>query len=212
MRILVTGGSGLIGEALMRELLARGHHLRLLSRHAEAAAAKWPGVEPFQADVSSAPSLRGAAEDCDLVLHVAGIVEERPPATFESVNVAGTANVIAEAQRAGVPRLFYVSRLAPIEDPPTITVPNSRLRNSFRLHRWRGPSSARAPFTARATRWFRRFSKWSECSLPFRSSTTGNNRFSPYGTRTSPWFWRTSQSAATSRGKSSRQLVRSGQP
>ena len=35
MRVLVTGGTGVIGEGLLPELLNRGHHVRLLTRHAE---------------------------------------------------------------------------------------------------------------------------------------------------------------------------------
>jgi NADH dehydrogenase len=46
-----------------------------------------------------------------VVLHVAGIVAESPDATFDSVNVQGTQNIVAEAERARVGRLIYVSSL-----------------------------------------------------------------------------------------------------
>ena len=60
--------------------------------------------------------MRGAADGCDAVLHIAGIVEESPPAvTFESVNVAGTANIVAEAERAGVKRFVFISSLGALE-------------------------------------------------------------------------------------------------
>ena len=113
MRILVTGGTGVVGEAAVRALLARGHTVRLLSRHAERDARAWPeGVEPHDGDVTRPETLRGAADGCDTVLHVVGIVDERPPElTFDGVNVAGTRNVVAEAERAGVPHLVYVSSL-----------------------------------------------------------------------------------------------------
>ena len=113
MRVLVTGGTGVIGEGLIPALLEAGHEVRLLSRGAESDALQWPdGVEPFAADVTDPKSLRGAAEGCDAVLHVTGIVEESPPAlTYESVNVRGTQNVLAEAARSGVARFVYVSSL-----------------------------------------------------------------------------------------------------
>lgn len=112
MKILVTGGTGVIGEGVIPELIARGHHVRLLSRHAKEDAKQWHSVEPFEGDISDASSLRGAADDCDAVLHVAGIVAENPPdVTFESVNVNGTRNILAEAQRANVKRFVYVSSL-----------------------------------------------------------------------------------------------------
>ncbi|MDF1502870.1 complex I NDUFA9 subunit family protein [Roseisolibacter sp. H3M3-2] len=113
MRVLVTGGSGVVGEAAVRALLRRGHAVRLLARGAEKEARTWPdGVEPWKGDVTDADSLRGAADGCDAVLHLVGIVDEKPPhATFEGVNVAGTRHVVAETTRAGVPHLVYVSSL-----------------------------------------------------------------------------------------------------
>lgn len=113
MRVLVTGGTGVVGDAAVRALLARGHTVRLLSRHAADDAADFPGgVETREGSVGDAKAVRGAAEGCDAVLHVAGIVAETPPeSTFERVNVEGTRFVVEEARRAGVPRLVYVSSL-----------------------------------------------------------------------------------------------------
>ena len=113
MQILVTGGSGVVGVGTVTELLRRGHQVRLLARHADEDARQWTsGVTPVIGDVADAASIAGAADGCDAVLHVAGIVEESPPkATFARVNVNGTRNVCAEAERAGVDRLVYVSSL-----------------------------------------------------------------------------------------------------
>ncbi|HVG25088.1 MAG TPA: NAD(P)H-binding protein [Thermoanaerobaculia bacterium] len=112
MKILVTGGTGVIGEGVIPELIARGHSVRLLSRHAEDDAKQWPGVEPFNGNVADASTLTGAADDCDAVLHIAGIVEEDPPKlTFQSVNVYGTRNMLDEAKRANVQRFIFVSSL-----------------------------------------------------------------------------------------------------
>ena len=113
MRVLVTGGTGVIGEGLLPALVGAGHTVRLLSRGAAEDAKRWPAeVEPFGADVTDVSSLRGAAEACGAVIHVTGIVDESPPAlTFERVNVRGTRNVLAEAARAGLKRFVYVSSL-----------------------------------------------------------------------------------------------------
>lgn len=113
MRVLVTGGTGVVGRPAVTRLVQRGHTVRLLSRRAEQAAADWEqGVEPYPADVADAASLEGAAEGCDAVLHIVGIVDEDPPeATFQRVNVEGTENLLAEARRAGVGRFVYVSSL-----------------------------------------------------------------------------------------------------
>jgi NADH dehydrogenase len=113
MRVLVTGGTGVIGAGLLPELIAAGHEVRLLTRHADREAREWPrGVEPFSGDITSAGAIAGAADGCDAVIHVSGIVSESPPdSTFEKVNVAGTRNVRDEATARGAPRFVYVSSL-----------------------------------------------------------------------------------------------------
>jgi uncharacterized protein YbjT (DUF2867 family) len=112
MKVLVTGGSGVIGAGVVPELLRRGHRVRLLSRHADQDALQWEGVEPFRGNVSDAASIRGAATGCDAVVHIAGIVSEEPPElTFDAVNVGGTRNILEEARRASVRRFVYLSSL-----------------------------------------------------------------------------------------------------
>ncbi len=119
MRVLVTGGTGVVGDAAVRALLAHGHRVRLLARHAADDARVWPdrlpsgaGVEAHDGDVTDPHSIAGAARGCDVVLHLAGIVAERPPAlTYQTVNVEGTRHVVDEAARAGAPRFVYVSSL-----------------------------------------------------------------------------------------------------
>jgi NADH dehydrogenase len=112
MNILVTGGTGVIGEGVVPELVRRGHHVRLLSRHANEDAQQWPGVEPFVGDVAEATSIASAAAGCDAVVHIAGIAEEeRPERTFARVNVGGTRNLIEEARRSNVKRFVFVSSL-----------------------------------------------------------------------------------------------------
>ena len=112
MRVLVTGGTGVIGAGVIPELLRRAHAVRLLSRHAEDNAKQWQRVEPFAGNIAEPQSLRGAAGACDAIIHIAGIAREEPPElTFEKINVEGTRNILAEAVRAGVRRFIYISSL-----------------------------------------------------------------------------------------------------
>lgn len=113
MKVLVTGGTGVVGKAAVDHLLKAGHTVRLLSRHAQADVRQWAaGVEPHEGSVSSDEAVAGAAEGCEAVLHVAGIVSENPPeSTFQEVNVEGTRRLVREARRAGVRRFVYVSSL-----------------------------------------------------------------------------------------------------
>jgi NADH dehydrogenase len=113
MRVLVTGGTGVVGASVVRALHERGHEVRVLTRHAGRDQAWWPtGVDGWAGDVSNEKSIRGAADGCDAVVHVAGIVEEHPPTiTYQSVNIDGTRYTVLEAERAGVRKFVYVSSL-----------------------------------------------------------------------------------------------------
>lgn len=113
MKILVTGGTGVIGAGAIPELTKAGHSIRLLSRGAARDARDYPErVEAFAADITDPASLRRAAQGCEVVLHITGIVEEQPPEiTFETVNVTGTENMVRAAEQAGARRFIYLSSL-----------------------------------------------------------------------------------------------------
>lgn len=113
MKVLVTGGTGVVGGGAVTEILRRGHTVRLLSRNAAEDVAQWrDGVEPWPASVSQPERILGSAEGCSVVVHVAGIITENPPdVTFQNVNVEGTRNILREAERARTGRFIYLSSL-----------------------------------------------------------------------------------------------------
>jgi nucleoside-diphosphate-sugar epimerase len=113
MLVLLTGGTGVIGRETVEALLRHGHRVRILSRGADRDAQRWEDrVEPWPATVTDEGAVRGSADACEAIVHIAGIVREEPPAsTFESVNVEGTRLLLQEAERAGVRRCVYVSSL-----------------------------------------------------------------------------------------------------
>jgi uncharacterized protein YbjT (DUF2867 family) len=113
MKVLVTGGTGVVGEGAVAALLQAGHEVRILSRYGDRGVSRWPrGVEARAGDVAAAAAVNGSARGCDAIVHIAGIEEESPPdLTFDKVNVLGTRHVVAEADRAGVRRLVFVSSL-----------------------------------------------------------------------------------------------------
>jgi nucleoside-diphosphate-sugar epimerase len=112
VKILVTGGSGVIGAGLLPELLRAGHQVRLLSRKAPDHVETLPeGVEAVPADITRAEELSGVANGCDAVIHISGIAQENlPKVTFESVNVDGTRNLIG-ALGQEKPFFIFISSL-----------------------------------------------------------------------------------------------------
>lgn len=109
MKVLVTGGGGFLGGAIIEQLLARGMDVRSISR------GKYPalearGVECIQADLSNANAVTAATEGCDAVIHTAakagvwGDYDE-----YFDANVTGTRNVILACKAHAVPKLVYTS-------------------------------------------------------------------------------------------------------
>ncbi len=108
-RVLVTGGGGFLGGAIVRFLLADGISVRSFSRgqYAELEAL---GVEQVQGDLTDAQAVRRACRDVEAVFHVAaraGVWGKY--ASFYGPNVIGTENIIQACREAGVRRLIYTS-------------------------------------------------------------------------------------------------------
>ena len=109
-RVLITGMSGLIGEAVRRRLDGRWA-LRALNRRPVA------GVETHRADIGDLDAIAPAFRDVDAVVHLAANVQANPP--WEAVlrdNVVGTYNVFEAARRAGVKRVVYASSGATVSN------------------------------------------------------------------------------------------------
>ena len=109
MKILVTGGGGFVGGAIVRQLRGRGDEVRTFSRgdYPELGAL---GAEVVRGDLSDAEAVARAVRGCDAVIHVAA----RPGVwgswdSFYRPNVVGTENVIRACRDSGVSRLVYTS-------------------------------------------------------------------------------------------------------
>jgi dihydroflavonol-4-reductase len=113
-RVLVTGGTGMVGYCIVQSLLARGHHVRALVRSPDKGRAVLPAAcELVQGDVTAPASLAPAADGCEWVFHAAGFPEQwmRDPATFDRINAEGTANMVAAARAAGAKRFVLTSTI-----------------------------------------------------------------------------------------------------
>ena len=133
MRAFVTGGTGFIGGAVVRHLLAKGHQVRALVR---------PGtdtrqldglqVEMVDGDLADAESLQWGTSGCDWVFHVAALYSYwgHPPEAFYETNVEGTRRVLEAARQESVARVVYTSSIAALgvhsdRTPATEETPSS---------------------------------------------------------------------------------------
>lgn len=107
---LVTGGSSLIGRNLISSLVNRGGRVVALQRQPIADFADHRSVEQVLGDIRDLGTVLGAARDCDGIVHLAakvGVVGEWE--SYRSVNVDGTANVVAAARHHNVHKMVHVS-------------------------------------------------------------------------------------------------------
>jgi nucleoside-diphosphate-sugar epimerase len=106
----VTGGSGFIGGALVRRLVADGWAVRALARSdASADVVRERGAEPVRGELADTASMAAGAAGCEVAFHLAahlGDWGERED--FVRGNVAGTRNALAAARQAGVRRFVHV--------------------------------------------------------------------------------------------------------
>lgn len=114
--VLVTGGGGFLGLALVRALAARGDRVRSFSRNPHAAVEAL-GIEHIRGDITDRQGLERACRGMDAVFHTAA----KPPPwgayrDYHRTNVIGTQNVIAACRKNGVRRLVHTSTPSVIFD------------------------------------------------------------------------------------------------
>ena len=120
--IVVTGGTGFVGAAVVDALVARGERVRVVSRTPERAHVA-AGVELAAADVQRPASLRRAFERADVVVNAVTfpgypVEVPRKGLTFEHYDQHGTQSQVAAAREVGVSRFVYVSGVYADEDSP----------------------------------------------------------------------------------------------
>jgi len=100
-RVSVTGGTGVLGRAVVRLLAAQGATVRVLSRHPRVTV---EGAQIIVGDLTTGRGLDQALTGADTVLHLA-----TNPFRPRRVDIAGTRRLVEAARRSGQPHLIYVS-------------------------------------------------------------------------------------------------------
>jgi nucleoside-diphosphate-sugar epimerase len=116
--ILITGGTGFIGFALVKRLISLGHRVRVISRslkfdtdfeqyHGETPVSK---IEVLAGDIRSKESIREAFTEVDVVIHAAAMLNTIAPfKEFREANVTSTRNICELCLEYKVSRMVYVS-------------------------------------------------------------------------------------------------------
>ena len=113
-KLLVTGGTGFVGGALVRSLIRRGYSVRVMSRRPASSAAlrlESIGAEVVAGDLLESSMLPRVIEGCDGLFHLAAMFEigSRDRPEMYAVNVEGTESLFSASRVAGIERTVYVS-------------------------------------------------------------------------------------------------------
>jgi nucleoside-diphosphate-sugar epimerase len=113
MKILVTGGTGFTGSALVRRLLQMGHDVRVLDNQEGIMLPELKALdaEVILGSVTDQPLVEATTQGCEFVFHVAAAFRQLnvPDQHYYDVNVLGTRHVMAAARQYGVEKVVYCS-------------------------------------------------------------------------------------------------------
>jgi len=118
--VAVTGATGFVGRAIVRELVAKGYSVRALCRDRDKARRILPADRAVTAIIGEVHDGKAPAELCkgaDAVIHLIGIL--RPAGkgqTFERMHIGATRVMVEAAKQAGIDRFVHMSALGAIID------------------------------------------------------------------------------------------------
>ena len=140
MKVLVTGGTGYLGRAIVRSMVRHGHEPILFARHATTSGL--PG-RLVDGDIRDRNAVRRSAEGADAIIHSAALVSlwQPNPASFDEINVAGLEAVLEAAKSVGTRRLVYTSSFLAL--PPS-GAPAPLAANDYQRTKVRALAIARA--------------------------------------------------------------------
>jgi len=120
MKVLVAGGTGFVGTAIVHAFRARELEVRVMARRPDRAGPlESIGVEIVPGDLTEAASLASAVQGCTHVVNLVAIIKGAPD-DFERVMIRGTRSLLEAARDAGVTRFLQMSALGTTEQTSTL--------------------------------------------------------------------------------------------
>lgn len=112
--VAVFGGSGFLGRAIVKSLVAEGIQVRVAARslgntNIPEQSGPVGGIEAIYADVRDETSVALAMDGCDAVINAVGLYVERGTETFEAVHELGALNVAHQCATQDICRLIHIS-------------------------------------------------------------------------------------------------------
>lgn len=119
MKAFVTGGSGFIGQQVVKKLIKRGYDVHALARSPESTAVlQTLGCTIVPGDITDVASMREGMTGSDIVFHIAAWykIGNVDWVKAETINVGGTRKVLRLAYELGIPKIIYTSTIAVFGD------------------------------------------------------------------------------------------------
>ena len=115
MKTLLTGATGFLGSAVLRQLVEDGQNVRVLARpNGDRRNIEKVACEVIEGDLNDIPSLQMAVAGCDVLFHVAADyrIWTPNPSELYRTNDLGTVELFRAAAAAGIERMIYTSSVA----------------------------------------------------------------------------------------------------
>ena len=113
--ILLTGATGVIGSALLPQLLGAGHDVRCLVRDPRRLGPSRVNVQLALGDLGDPQGIRHSLRGIETVIHLAAAIRDQPPRRLEEINGLGTLRLLQAAERSGVRRFVFFSAIGATE-------------------------------------------------------------------------------------------------
>jgi|TARA_B100001971_G_scaffold214181_1_gene250322 nucleoside-diphosphate-sugar epimerase len=122
VKVLITGGSGFIGNHLARRLIDEGHQINILDTHPS----NIENCNFIAKDIKNLDDVEDAVNGCDIVCHLAAKVSviktEQDPIGTYYINTVGTTNVLAACLKYNISKIFFTSSSEVYGNPEKIPI------------------------------------------------------------------------------------------